>query len=128
MTLEMTRVNVKYNQQSVEALYLVEFGDITSSEYRNGGVVVFETERVFGGDSGYYYVGSFNVKNNELSGTARIVKHNNDLPNAFGDNANSFTVNIGANILGNIIVGTMNRSDMPTVFLPIRFTKLEDLP
>jgi hypothetical protein len=32
----------------IEALYIAEFGDIAGFGYRNGGVVVLETNRVFG--------------------------------------------------------------------------------
>jgi hypothetical protein len=46
---------------AIEALYVVEFGDVAlgGQQYRNGGVAVLETNRIFGGDSGYYYVGTF---------------------------------------------------------------------
>ena len=41
----------------LEALYVVQFGDVAlGGRYRPGGVVVFKTNRIFGGDSGYYYV------------------------------------------------------------------------
>ena len=39
-----------------EALYLVEFGDIAASTFRNGGVAILEANRIFGGDGGYYYL------------------------------------------------------------------------
>jgi hypothetical protein len=55
---------------SVEGLYVVEFGDVQAQGiYRNGGVAVLETLRIFGGDSGYYYVGNFSV--NFLSNTRK---------------------------------------------------------
>ncbi|MEZ5691839.1 MAG: GrlR family regulatory protein [Rickettsiales bacterium] len=128
MALETIKESIEYNSQGVEALYLVEFGDIASSEYRNGGVVVFETNKVFGGDSGYYYVGSFEVKNGELLGQARITKHNPHWDNVFGDSVDSFEVDIIAKIDGVNIVGSMKRLDMPSFLLPIRFSRLEDLP
>jgi hypothetical protein len=42
-----------------EGLYVVEFGDVGTAATRNGGVAVLETNRIFGGDSGYYYLGKF---------------------------------------------------------------------
>lgn len=39
-------------------------------EKNNAGVVIFETDRIFGGDSWYYYTGTFEAKNGKL--TARL--------------------------------------------------------
>jgi hypothetical protein len=47
--------------QNLEALYLVEFGDVSGVDYQNGGVAVLETSRIFGGDSGYHYVGDYSA-------------------------------------------------------------------
>jgi T3SS negative regulator,GrlR len=64
-----------------EALYVVEFGDMAASgTYRNGGVIVLETGRVYGGDSGYYYVGTYSVKDGQLTGEVKVVKHNLNVP------------------------------------------------
>jgi hypothetical protein len=44
------------------------------SQFEAAGVVVLETNRLFGGDSSYYYTGSYVGKNGRL--TARVeVKH-----------------------------------------------------
>ena len=43
--------------RQIESLYVAEFGDVDGLSFRNGGVVILETNRVFGGDSGYFYLG-----------------------------------------------------------------------
>lgn len=56
----------------LEALWSVRF--ISNSENVGGGVAVFETGRVIGGDSQYTYVGTFSVSGGEVS--ARIEVNN----------------------------------------------------
>ena len=43
------------------------------------GVVVFETGRVFGGDSSMYYTGSYQINGRQLLGLVRVRKHH-DIP------------------------------------------------
>src|SRR5258706_308137 len=75
----------------LESLYVIEFGDVAGQNYRNGGVVVLETNRVFGGDSGYYYVGPFSTDGQRIEATVKIIKHNPKWQDAFGTTAQSFT-------------------------------------
>jgi hypothetical protein len=54
----------------IEGLYVVEFGDVAiggqTYTYWKGGVAVLETSRIFGRDSGYYYVGNYTIKEANL--------------------------------------------------------------
>jgi hypothetical protein len=62
---------------SLEALYVVHFADLANPHrFLNGGVVVLETLCVFGGDSGYYYTGSYKVNGKALEVSATITQHN----------------------------------------------------
>jgi hypothetical protein len=112
----------------IEGLYVVEFGDAFASGLRNGGVAVLETNRIFGGDSGYYYHGKFSVKDGRIDANVRIVKHNPAWGNAFGDATDAFTIQIVCAMSGDTAVGQMERVDRPGIRLPIRFTKKADLP
>ena len=53
-----------------EALYVVKFGDVAiggqTYTYWNSGVAVLETNRIFGDDSGYYYLGNYTIKDTNL--------------------------------------------------------------
>jgi hypothetical protein len=111
----------------VEALYVLEFGDVRSPDFRNGGVVVLETNRVFGGDSGYYYVGNYEVTGDKIGGSLRVVRHNPAWPNVFGDSATSFDVTFHGSISGDIISGWMDRKDAAG-HLPVQLTKKAALP
>jgi T3SS negative regulator,GrlR len=93
----------------IEALYVVEFGDVGGQGYRNGGVAVLETNRIFGGDSGYYYVGTYNIKDNHIEATAKVVKHNPSFANVFGDASLSFNIKMSGTVDAGGMQGFMER-------------------
>ncbi len=110
----------------IEALYVVEFGDIAGGpNYWNGGVAVLETNRIFGGDSGYYYVGTFLVNANQVEAVLKVTKHNPTWHDAFGTTAPSFNIKIQGTIGNGVIQGQMERNG---IRLPIRLTSKENLP
>jgi hypothetical protein len=57
----------------LEALWSVEFK--SSFGMQGNGVVVFETGRVFGGDSAMIYVGSFKVENGVIHAEINVKKY-----------------------------------------------------
>ena len=114
--------------QQIESLYIVEFGDVAGFGYRNGGVVVLETNRVFGGDSGYFYLGDYSVFGDRFEASVQITKHNLTWVNAFGDAALQFNIRVSGNIVDDIIVATMERLDRPGFSLPLRLIRKASLP
>lgn len=57
---------------SIEGLWTIVF----SGKFGAGaGVVVFETGRIFGGDTSMYYIGDYEVNNGSLSGNIRVRIH-----------------------------------------------------
>lgn len=63
----------------LEALWTVSFASSDGSASNvGGGVVIFETNRIFGGDAGYYYLGNFTITNGVLEGNVQIVKHGSE--------------------------------------------------
>jgi hypothetical protein len=118
----------RWVMQGLEALYTVEFDDFTGPGFRNGGVVVLETNRIFGGDSGYYYIGTFSAKEGKLDGSARITKHNPAWMNAFGDASSEFDIRIAAIIKPDLIEGFMERCERPGMRLALRLIRKASLP
>lgn len=57
----------------IEALWSVEFQ--SSFGLQGNGVAVFETGRVFGGDSAMIYVGSFKVENGVIHSEINVKKY-----------------------------------------------------
>lgn len=117
------------NSESVEAMYQVKFGDIQApNQYVNGGVVVLETGRVFGGDSGYYYLGEFNINQDNITVKAIIEKHDPTWHSAFGDNSLKFGITVNAKIKAGVIEGYMIKDGASQQKLPIRLKRIASLP
>ena len=77
----------------IEGLWTVQF--LTANDptmEMNGGVVVIETGRILGGDSGYFYVGNLHASGNgHWAAELTITRHDPNILSVFGD-LNVFTV------------------------------------
>jgi hypothetical protein len=112
-----------------EALYVVQFGDVAhGGHYRPGGVLVLWANRIFGGSSGYYYLGEYSADEKTLEFSAKIVKHDPAAEDPFGERTAFFNV-VGQLAIGaEIMEGQMERPDHPGLPLPLRLIRKEDLP
>lgn len=63
-----------------------------SGPTENGGVVVLETQRILGGDSGFYYVGTYNLVGSTLAIQVRLRQHNPGVPSIFGPQVTDITL------------------------------------
>jgi hypothetical protein len=64
---------------ALEALWAVTFG--ARQDYGSG-VVVFETGRIFGGDTSFYFIGryDYNPRDQTISGEVEVTRHAPGLP------------------------------------------------
>jgi len=108
---------------SLEALWTVVFstcGD--ASQEQGNGVAVFETGRIFGGDSNFYYLGDYICTNGQIKARVKIARHgsNNDfefeLSGAYKGGESSL-----------ILDGTYLVNGKPTLVVVI-LTHIADLP
>ena len=67
----------------IEALWSVLFA--SNHQGFGAGVAVFETGRILGGDSGYTYIGSYEVKNGVMTAEVVISKYMAAGTSVFGD-------------------------------------------
>ncbi|MGD2075303.1 MAG: hypothetical protein PVI91_12325 [Gammaproteobacteria bacterium] len=76
----------------LEAVWSVEF---LSNENRvAGGVVVFETGRVFGGDSNYYYLGTYETREGKITAQVTITNFTGITSLIFGEGLPEFSVQV----------------------------------
>lgn len=99
---------------SLEALWTIEFGD--GDGWKNAGVLVFETGRVFGGDSGFYYLGTVDISDDRLRASIRVVHYHGEPVTAFGDSAAEFHMNFDGERADGVVEGELSRVD----FAPLR--------
>jgi len=109
----------------LEALWTIQIE--AAGEWRTGGIVVFDRGRVFGGDSHYYYFGSYAEERNLIRGEARIVHYNGPLGTGFG-NSPDFVVVLEARRSGGIINGHIHKPGNESAKLAIRCLRRETLP
>jgi hypothetical protein len=67
---------------SIEALWAVNFS--TPLDVSGSGVAVFETGRIFGGDSFYYYIGDYVLNGDTILGKAEVLHYSGPPWNIFG--------------------------------------------
>lgn len=109
---------------SVEALWTAQFE--VAGGWVNGGVVVLETGRIFGGDSQFYYLGTYNLAGSTVTGQVRSRHYHGERNTAWGDNADIVDLTVQGALTGDVITGQVTRLGFP----PLRFqmTKRSDLP
>ena len=95
-------------------------------EVYGSGVVVFSNGKVFGGETGFYYVGS--LEDDGLTVKARVAIRNFDLsiPSGFGI-VGDYEMDVSAMVQDNQIVGTAMIANQPRHSLGIRLTKKANL-
>ena len=64
----------------IEALWSMRFG----AEVEGSGVVVLETERIFGGDARYYYLGEYKVEGKTISAIVKVQHYHGEPRSIFG--------------------------------------------
>lgn len=111
----------------IGGLYVLRFGSPASW---GAGVIVLETQRFFGGDSMYYYVGDYTLNRSEITGSGKVVLHTAvpGVPTIFGDPAAEFEVALKGTVAGDTISGWMSRLDMPGAIHGVVMTFREKLP
>ena len=115
---------------SVEALYAVRFGHAGSPDLPlNGGVVVLETERLFGGDSWYAYTGTYSLNGSNVTGPLHAIRHYSQpgTERAWGTQENEFDVQFTATINQNHTEanGTISRDGAQ---LALKLMRVAELP
>lgn len=116
--------------KSIEALWAIYFGD-TAGQINGGGV--FETGRIFGGDSRFYYVGDFSLTGNDMEARVKVTNYHGDTWTAFGFHATEpFDVKIKGTIHRfpdrTVIKKTAWIDKFPDKEIPLGLRWLECLP
>jgi len=115
---------------SIEGLWAAEFGH-AGAEWvgANGGVVVLETNRIFGGDSGFAYQGHFTLINGWFSGKLDVYRHREDagFTDVFMTGADKFQLTIEGRLQPDgTILGRLVYPEAAPIGVQLR--KLADLP
>ena len=91
-----------------------------------GGVVIFSNGKVFGGDSGFYYIGTYQEKNGILK--SRVAVHNFDpsIVNILSV-AKDYELNVSAAIKDQTMTGTAVVPGVPNQSIALHLVKKANL-
>lgn len=109
----------------IEALWTVEFA--SNLQMFGRGVVVFESERVFGGDASFYYLGDYKITNGEIKGCIEITNYGG-VPSSVVGPGEKIRLNISGKLKLPIMELQGCRVDHPNIIISIRCTKRAELP
>jgi hypothetical protein len=110
---------------TIEALWAVNFS--TPLGVAGSGVVVFETGRIFGGDSLYYYIGDYVVNGNTARGKVEVIHYSGPPSNIFGP-IERVILEYEGQIDGDTMQATGIDQTNPQRQVRMQFRRLADLP
>ncbi len=110
----------------LEALWSVEFLSTTTQGY-GAGVIVFESNRAFGGDAQYFYIGRYELVHDTLKAEAKVT-HYAGLPNSVFGPRKEFTLKLEGKIAEPMFDLKGYLVEQPGMKIIVRLTKRADLP
>ena len=91
-----------------------------------GGVVVLTKGQVLGGDSGFFYIGSFEERGDTFKGRVAVKNFDPSIPNVIGV-VGDFELLIDGKVQGDSINGTGALATAPNAKIVVRLTKRKSL-
>lgn len=115
---------------SCEALWSIEFvgaviNNVEETFDGGGGVIVFETGRVLGGDSGFTYIGDYEIKNGIMNMKARVKKFKQGVNPLYKDD---YTITLTGKYDDNQFDVSGNPDEDQNYKIVIRLTRVAELP
>ena len=113
----------------IEGLWSISFSTVDQPQTDVGaGVVVFETQRIFGGDSSYFYIGNYSItKENQIKADVSVNHYYGQPLSIFGPLAKCTII-----INGSITVDEFHAQgyvkENPLLKLMVNFVKRADSP
>ena len=111
---------------SLEALWSVEFRSNLGN--LGGGVVMFKTGRVLGGDGSFYFLGDFSVRDGTVSGKVGITQYNRLSPSVFGGNCPRFDLTFAGRIGDKKMRLYGHLADDPSMRITVNCVRRAELP
>lgn len=104
---------------SIEGFWTVNF---TAAEIYGSGVAVFSGGKLYGGETGFYYLGTYEADGRVVKG--RVVVRNFDatIPSGFGITGD-YEMDVSVILEGDAMTGTAVVTNHPQYSLGLRLTK-----
>ena len=108
----------------VEGFWIVQYEGMQGN---GGGVVVFTKGKVFGGDTGYYYLGSYESRANSLRAQVAVRNFIASVPSVVGITGD-FELSIEGTVEGDTIKATGRLVGVNKPGIAVKLSKRAELP
>ena len=108
----------------LEGFWIVQYEGMNGN---GGGVAVFTKGKVFGGDTGYTYLGTYVEKENRLTANVTVRNFLPDIPSVLGI-VGDFELKIEGKLEGDVIRATGAVPNAQAVGIALKLTKRAELP
>jgi hypothetical protein len=110
------------HKRTIEGLWTIEFG--SSVGVFGGGVVVFQSGTVMGGDAGYYYVGTYQENGDSVRATVELAPFIEGYVSVFKTIGRALTLDLEATVTDDRHAVAQGRvRGMPNLKLGLKLTK-----
>jgi len=111
----------------MEGLWTIEFG--SSEGVYGGGVIVFSHGKLAGGDSGYYYSGSYEMSADDIfKATIHVKPFIKDFISIFNTRHKNFTLHLSGRVKdADHAIAQGNPEEMPEMDLGVVLTRREEV-
>jgi hypothetical protein len=109
----------------VEGFWIVQYEGMKGN---GGGVAMFIKGQVFGGDTGYTYLGSYHTQGNSVKAHVKVQNFLPGVPSVLGVVGN-FELDIDGTVTGDSFTGTGSLpKEQQAVGIALKLTKVSELP
>lgn len=108
----------------INGLWSVQFS--SSSGSFGGGIVVFQNGKVYGGDLGYYYIGSYKIEDDLISGEVAVANYSGAPHSVFGP-INNFKLVLSGKVHSTNMTLNGNLVGQPNMTIGIQCTKRAEI-
>lgn len=123
---EISDLAIRTQRKKVEALWTATFS--SGSGPKNGGVVVLDEGRLFGGDANFYYEGRYEVDGDAVKADFRAHHYHGESLTAFGDHAPTLQLIARCRHHGSQIKGQLERLGFSHPPVDLILTRKQNLP
>lgn len=108
----------------VEGFWIVQYEGMKGN---GGGVAMLIRGKLFGGDTGYTYIGSYQMHGNTIKGHVMVRNFLPDIPSVLGV-VGDFELIIDGKLERDVIRGTGSLANGEAVGIAVKLTKRANLP
>ncbi len=108
----------------VEGFWIVQFEGVQGN---GGGVVFFLKGRIFGGDSGFVYTGTYQTDEKTIAGRVIVRNFLPEVLSVFGV-PGDYVLSLKGNVAGQKIEGSASLVNQEAMGIVVKLTKIGDLP